>query len=348
MSKFRYLGLCAASMLALAVADAKPSIAAPTGYTLTKTVPLGGGIRWDYLHFDPASDRLFISHGTELTVLNGQTGAVIGHVRGLHGSHGIAIDNATGLGYADSSGTQTTTIFNLKTLRTVKTIPALKDADGMAIDPASNQVFVAAGDSNAVMPIDLKTNESEKPIALGGAPEFLVADGVGSLYINLNDKNEIAKIDTRTDTVVAHWPLTSCDRPTGLAIDTATHRLFASCQNSTMAVVNADTGAQVATLPIGRGTDAAAFDPTTKLAFSSNRDGTLSIIREDDADHFTVLPSVKTEPGARTIAVDPATGRIFLVTATVTSIGAPKHEGGPQSYAFKPGTFRAIILDPAS
>ena len=221
MSKLRYLGLCAASMLALAVANAKPSIAAPTDYTITKTVPLGGGIRWDYLHFDPASDRLFISHGTELTVLNGQTGAVIGHVRGLHGSHGIAIDHATGLGYADSSGTQTTTIFNLKTLRTVKTIPALKDADGMAIDPASNQVFVAAGDSNAVMPIDLKTNESGKPIALGGAPEFLVADGAGSLYINLNDKNEIAKIDTRTDTVVAHWPLTSCDRPTGLAMDTA-------------------------------------------------------------------------------------------------------------------------------
>jgi YVTN family beta-propeller protein len=231
-------------------------------------------------------------------------------------------------------------------LKVIKTIPALLDADGMAFDPASDQVFIAGGDANAVLAIDTKTNEPVKTIPLGGSPEFLVADGAGSLYVNINDKNEIVRIDTKTNSVVAHWPVAPCDRPTGLAIDTASRRLFSSCENSLMAVVDADSGKVVTSLPIGKGTDAAAFDPQRNLAFSSNRDGTLSVIQENDPNNFTVLQPVKTETGARTMAVDPATGKIFLVTAKVKSAGAPKYAGGPLVYKFVPGTVKALYFVP--
>jgi DNA-binding beta-propeller fold protein YncE len=345
MSKLSLSGFCAAAALAVAAFFPTPAHAAPL-YTLTKTVPLGGGVAWDYLHFDAPSDRLFISHGNELTVLSGRTGAVIGEMTGLDGSHGVAIDHATGLGYADSSGSKTTSIFNLQTLKIVKTIPALLDADGMVFDPSSNQVFVVGGDANAVRSIDAKTNEPGALIALGGGPEFLVIDGQGGLYINLKTTNQMVKVDTRTDQVVARWPV-PCDAPTGLALDTATNRLFSSCRNGHIAVLNAETGAIVADLPIDLGTDSAAFDPSRKLVFSANRDGTLSVIREDDADHFTVLPPVHTELGARTMAVDPATGRIFEVTATVKSVLPPPHAGWAHNYTFVPHTFRELLFDPA-
>jgi YVTN family beta-propeller protein len=348
MSKLpRYVLTVVAAIMVVAIAI-KSSAATGPLYTLTKTVPLGGGIKWDYLHFDPSSDRLFVSHGTELTVIDVRTGVVVGHVTGLMGSHGIAIDPTTGLGYADSAKTKSTTIFDLKTLQPVKTIPALLDADGMTYDPVSNQVFVVGGDANAVLVVDAKTNRLVKTIDLGGSPEFLVTDDTGSLYININDKNEIVKIDTKTNAIIARWPVAPCDGPTGLAIDTASRRLFSSCENAVMVVVDADGGRIIATLPIGKGTDAAAFDLRRKLAFSSNRDGTLSVIRERGLDDFVVLGTVKTAPGARTLAVDPATGRIFLVTATVKSIGVPKHKGGPPSYAFEPGTSKALFFDPAS
>jgi DNA-binding beta-propeller fold protein YncE len=346
MSKIRLLAFASVAALSIAGLSKTSAATTPQLYTLAKTIPIGGGIKWDYLYFDPVSDRVFISHGTELTVLDAKTGQVIGHVTGLDGSHGIAIDSATGLGFADSGKTQTTSIFDLKTLKTIKTIPALLDADGMAFDPSTHQVFVAGGDANAVLPFNTVTNTPGKLIALGGAPEFLVVDGAGSLYVNINDKNEIVKIDTKTDTVVARWPVTSCVGPTGLAIDTVSQRLFSSCENATMVIVDMTDGKVIATLPIGKGTDAAAFDPQRKLAFSSNRDGTLTVIRETGPNAFTVVEDLKTAPGARTMALDPATGRIVLVTATVQSAGAPKHIGGPPSYKFLPGSVKVLIYDP--
>jgi YVTN family beta-propeller protein len=231
-------------------------------------------------------------------------------------------------------------------LKIIKTMPALLDADGMEFDPASGQVFVAGGDANAVLAIDTKTNEPVKSISLGGSPEFLVADGAGSLYLNINDKNEIVRIDTKTNTVSARWPVAPCDRPTGLALDPTSRRLFSSCENALMVVVDADHGKVVASLPIGKGTDAAAFDPRRKLAFSSNRDGTLSVIQENDPNNFTALEPVKTEPGARTMAVDPVTGKIFLVTARVKSAAVPKYAGGPPLYEFIPGTVKALYFVP--
>jgi DNA-binding beta-propeller fold protein YncE len=346
MPKFRCLALIGAAALAMTMLAAKPGTTALPLYILSKTIPLGGDVKWDYLHFDPSSDEVFVSHGTELTVLNAKTGTIAGHIQGLQGSHGIAIDDATGRGYADSAETKTAVVFDLRTLKIIKTIPALLDADGMAFDPASKQVFIAGGDAKAVLAVDTKTNEPVKSISLGGSPEFLVADGLGSLYLNIKDKNEIVRVDTKTNAVIARWPVAPCDRPTGLAIDRASRRLFSSCRNALMVVVDADSGKVVASLPIGKGTDAAAFDSRRKFVFSSNRDGTLSVIQENSPDNFTVLQSVKTEPGARTMAVDPVTGQIFLVTAQLKSAGAPQYAGGPPFYEFVPGTVKALYFVP--
>jgi DNA-binding beta-propeller fold protein YncE len=315
-------------------------------YHLTQTIPLGGGVKWDYLHFDAATQRVFISQGDELTVVDAHSGKISGHVTGLRGSHGIAIDPKTGFGYADSSDTKTISIFNLKTLTVVQTMPALEDADGMLYDSVSDQVFVVGGDAAAMLAIDPHTNKVAKTIALGGKPEFLVSDEAGSVYVNISDKNQIVRLDTRTDAITARWRIAPCHRAVGLAIDAKTRRLFSSCANALMMVADADDGKIVAQLPIGKGTDSAAFDPVRARAFSANRDGTLSIIQEHGGNDVTALAAVKTALGARTMAVDPASGRIFLVTASVASAGPPKQPGGVPNYKFAPGTARLLILDP--
>ena len=317
-------------------------------YTLTKTIPLEGGMKWDYVHFDPGTKRVYISHGTEIDVIDAATGAIVGRVKGLEGSHGVAIDPADGIGFADSALNESITVWNLATLKPIKKIPALLDADGMVYDGASRQVYTVGGDANAVRAVDAKTQKLVTTIPLGGAPEFLVTDNSGSLFVNINDKNEIVRIDTAKNAVVARWKTAPCERPAGLAIDTATHRLFSSCRNGVMVVLDAYSGKLLATLPIGKGTDTAAFDPQRNLAFSSNRDGTLTVIKETGPDSFSVVDNIKTAPGARTMAVDPATGRIFLVTASVASAGPPKHPGDSPSYVFTPGTVKVLIFDPAS
>lgn len=339
----RLLGLLAlgGAMLAPAAASAAPL------YHLAGTIPLGGSDHWDYMRFGPDFTRLYVSHGTELTVVDPSTDKVVGHVTGLDGSHGEAFDPQTGLGYADSSGNRTVTVFTLDKLTPVKTLPALEDADGIVFDPFSNQVFVVGGDANAVLAMDASTNTVKATVPLGGAPEFLAVDGNGHLFVNLNDKNEIVKLDTKTGAITARWNLPGCTGPTGLAMDTATHTLFSSCANGEMAVVNADTGALVALLPIGKGTDSAAFDPVRHRAFSANADGTLSIIQEIGSDHFKLLPPVRTAPGARTIAVDERNGEVFIATAQAVAKAKPKHPGH-LAFVFKPGTMQLLVFTPAS
>jgi DNA-binding beta-propeller fold protein YncE len=346
MRKLLSISLGGAMLITAVTAAPAAGWAASPIYRLAETIPLGGGIKWDYLHFDPATGRLFISHGTELTVVDPAEGKVIGQVGGLQGSHGIAIDPVSGLGYADSAKTETIVIFNVKSLQTAKTIPALPDADGMIFDPASNQVFIAGGDAKAVLAVNAMTETPAATIPLGGAPEFLVTDGNGNLYVNINDKNEIVRISTKTNTITARWALPGCNRPAGLAIDTKSQRLFSSCENEKLAVVDARSGTIVALLPIGKGTDAASFDAVRNLVLSSNRDGTLTIIKEVDPGHFVPLTPLHTAPGARTMAIAPASGDLFLVTADVSSAGQPKHAGGPPNYQFKPGTLKLLVYRP--
>ncbi len=342
MRFFRY-----AALPALFIAAAIPAArAAIPLYSLSASVPLGGGVKWDYMHFHAASNQLFIAHGDELTVVDTATDKLAGNVTGLDDSHGIAFDPATGLGYTDSSGTRTLSVFNPSTLHVQKTLPSLDDTDGMVFDPASRKLFVAAGDSGAVLALDPATG-TETKIPLGGKPEYLAANGQGQLFVALNDKNEIAALNTQTGQVTSHWPLPGCDAPTGLAMDPRAGRVFASCQNGKLAVMNSGTGQEVALLPIGKGSDSAAFDPRRHLIFSANSVGMLSIIREISPDHYTVLPPVKTRPGARTMAVDEANGDVFLVAAKVKTQEPPRHPGWAARYSFQPDTLTLLVYHPA-
>jgi DNA-binding beta-propeller fold protein YncE len=333
---------------ALAVTSllATPAAAAPL-YHLVKTVPLGGGVKWDYLHFDAPTHRLYISHGTEVTVVNTRGDRVIGELNVQGGSHGIAVAPVTGDIYADSSTQNVAYAFNPKTFAVLATIPVVEDADGMAYDPASKRVFNVGGDGNGVTPIDPATNKAAPTIALGGAPEFLGADGAGSLYVNINDKNELVRIDTATDQITARWPTTGCVEPTGLAIDPAKRLIFSSCHSGVMDVFNADTGAVVATLPIDKGTDSAAFDPKRHRAFSANSVGTISVISDVGATPV-LLGTVKTAPGARTMAVDPANGYIYTVTATVTKVTPATSPNGHPHFTFAPGSLKLLVYAPAA
>lgn len=313
---------------------------AASAYHLIATIPLGGATKWDYLHFDPPTDRLFISHGTEVTVVNLKTDKVIGELAPLPGSHGITVDPATGDIWADSAGNRLAVAFDPRSFKPLASVPVVLDADGMAYDPFSKQIFNTGGDGMAITPINPATDKAAADIALGGSPEFLAADGQGALYDNIEDLNQIVRIDTRTDKIVARWRLATCTHPKGMAVDGPNRLVFASCANGVMVVLNADTGKLEATLPIGKGTDAAAFDPIRRLAFASAGDGTMTIVAEKPAPH--VLEVMKTARGARTMAEDPATGDLFVVTADV----AGTIPGEPTHFKFVRGSLHVLVYAP--
>jgi DNA-binding beta-propeller fold protein YncE len=316
-------------------------------YRVTKTVPLGAPDRWDYVVFDPASGRVYVAHGDRVTVVDGGTGALIGNVEGMPGgTHGVAF--AAGKGYTDDGKAGTATVFDPKTLKLIKTVKAEPDADGVVYDPASRHVIVIDGDSGKLTVIDPKDDVVVATIDGGGGLEFGVSGENGKFYADGAEKNELVRVDTLTNSVDAHWPLNGCVRPHGLAIDRQTHRLFVSCVNKVMVVVNADTGALVASLPIGEGTDFAEFDPVRKWALSSNRDGTLSVIAEKSADSFEAMPPVQTAFGARTIAVDPKSGRLYLVTGDFAVNEAVPATDPRHRYTVKPGSAKLLILDPTT
>lgn len=340
--------LCAPLMMTVAAfapgatATAQPSAA----YTITKTVPLGPPDRWDYLTFDAPSGRLYISHGDRVTVVDAKSGAILGAVEGLPGgTHGIVVVPG-GLGYTDDGGAGIAASFDPSTFRIVHRIKAEPDADGMFYDASSGHVFVIEGDSQKLTAIDPKTDAVAATVDAGEPLEFGVSGDNGKAYVDGVEKGDIVRIDTETDKADAHWPMPGCEHPHGLAIDRNTHRLFSTCANKLMEVINADTGAIVASLPIGSGTDAAGFDTTRGLAFSSNRDGTLSIVAEKTPDSFQALTPVTTEFGARTMAVDPASGRIYLVTADFKANPKASPSDPRHRYTVTPGSVRLLFLDP--
>ncbi|MGH8149614.1 MAG: YncE family protein [Steroidobacteraceae bacterium] len=338
-------------------ARAQPSAAtarAPIGFRITKTVHLGAPDRWDYLVYDAPSHRVYVSHGDRITVVDGRNGRIIGQVEHMPGgTHGIAISHAAGLGYTDDGRAGEVVAFSLRTLKVVKRLKAQPGSDAVTIDPTSGHVFVVDGDVGDLTVIDPKRDRVIATIHIPSRLEYAVAGDNGKVYVNGVSTSKLFRIDTATDRVDATWPIPQCQSPHGLAIDTVTHRLFSSCENAKMMVVNADTGAVIATLPIGRGTDAARFDPVHQLAFSSNgRDGTISVIREVNADTFVPAATVKTEPTARTMSVDPRTGRLYLVAASVDPkamtafLAAMRKHQRPHRFPFVHGSVRLLFLDP--
>ncbi len=315
-------------------------------YKITKTIPLGAPDWWDYLTFDPVSHRVYVAHGDRVTVVDGRSGAVIGNVEGMPGgTHGIAISHATGRGFTDDGKAGEAVVFDLKTFKIVQRIKAEPDADGIVLDPASGHIFVIDGDSAKLTVIDPKSLDVVATVEAGGGLEFGVSGGNGKLYVDGAQNNEIVRIDTATNKVDAHWPMPGCVKPHGLAIDMAHHRLFASCSNKVMKVVNADDGSVLATEAIGDGTDFAVFDPRTERAYSSNRDGTISVVQERSPGEFASLPAIPTEYGARTMAIDPASGRIYTVTADISVNPAAAPTDYRHRFTIKPGTVRLLFLD---
>jgi YVTN family beta-propeller protein len=335
--------------LLIGFAGTAASAQTPPSYHVTKTVTLGAPDRWDYLVYDAPSHRLYVSQGDRVTVLDGKDGKVIGNIEGMPGgTHGIGIVSAMGKGYTDDGKAGEAVAFDLKTLKTGKHIKAEDDADGIAFDPASGHIFVVDGDSKVLTVIDPKTDTAIATINAGGGLEYAVSGNNGKLYVDGAENKEIVRIDTATNKVDAHWPIPGCTNPHGLAIDTKAQRLFASCVNSVLTVVNAQSGAVVTTLPIGTGTDGAAFDPVRKLIFSSNFDGTVSVIREVNPEKYQALDSIKTQVTGKNMTIDPTSGRLYVAVADIdpnapVALGPNGRPGRPKPL---PGSLKVLFLDP--
>ncbi len=286
-----------------------------SGYHVIKTYPIGGSGGWDYLALDGAAHRLYIAHDTRAVVVDPGSGKVIGEVPDTPGIHGVAIVPAPKRGVTSNGRADTATVFDLESLKPLGHVQTGEKPDAILFDPATGYVFTFNGRGQSATAIDPNQISVVKTFDLGGRPEFGVSDGLGTIYVNLEDQNSIAVIDARAMSVKAKWPLPGCEEPTGLALDKNTHRLFSGCHSRVMDILNAENGKLVASLPIGAGVDAVAFDPGTQLAFSSNGDGTLTVVHEDSADKFSVVDNVPTMRGARTMALDPESHTIYLVTA---------------------------------
>ncbi len=344
MNRLRFL----AAALTLATLDLPCAAMAQESfqYQVVKTVPLGAPDRWDYVAFDAGSGRVYVAHGDEVTIVNGDTGELVGHVRGFPGiTHGIVLVDAGNRGYTDEGETGRAASFDLTSLAIQKRIPAAEGADAMAFDPVSNHVFVMNGDAGTITVIDAKTDTAIATIQVGGGLEFAVAGEQGRLFVNGASRRELVSVDTKDNHIAGRWPLPDCESPHGLAIDPREHRLFVSCLNQILKVVDSRSGHVVATVPIGRGTDAVAFDPQRRLVFSSNgRDGTISVIHEQDANTFVPLQPIRTAVSARTMSINPATGRLFLAQADVDPSVQPDKKRGRVPVI--PGSLKLVFLDP--
>jgi YVTN family beta-propeller protein len=291
------------------------ALAAAPGYHVVKTYKLGGEGGWDYLALDGASRRLFLSRSTHVMVIDADSGKPVGDIPDTPGVHGIAFAPELGRGFTSNGREGTVTIFDLKTLKPITKVKVGENPDAILYDPASKRVFTFNGRSHDSTAIDAATGKVVGTIPLGGKPEFAVSDGKGEIFNNLEDKSELVVLDPAKLKVKSRWPLAPCESPSGLAIDREHRRLFSGCENKLMAIVNADTGKVITTLPIGRGVDATRFDPETGLAFASCGEGVLTVIREESPDKFSVAESVLTQPGARTMELDEKTHDVFLDTA---------------------------------
>src|SRR5499427_2018232 len=311
---------------------------APAKYEVKQKYVLGGDGGWDYLTFDAAGKRLFISRGTHVMVVDPYKGAAVGDIPDTPGVHGIALAQDLGKGFTSNGRDNTVTVFDLKTLKTTAKIKIEgENPDAILYDAASKRVFTFNGATKNATVIDADKGTVVSNIPLDGKPEFAAADGKGMVYVNIEDKSELTAIDAKKGAVATSWPLTGCEEPSGLAMDQKNRRLFAGCHNKVMAVVNADTGKVIATPAIGQGVDANGFDPGTQLAFSSNGDGTLTVVHEDSADKYTVAQNAETQRGARTMALDTNTHDVYLVTAEFDE-QPPAKEGDRPRRTMKPGT----------
>lgn len=344
MSQVRSAALWQSSLLAgvLLCSFAAPSAAFAQGpYHVMTQWKLGGDGGWDYLTADPAAHRLYITHGPRVEVVDTDSGKAVGAITGLQGTHGVALDEAGKYGYISDGRGNAVVVFDRTTLKTVTTIPAGTNPDGIVYEPVTKTVWAFNGRSNNVTVIDTNEKKVVATIALPGKPEFPVADGKGMIFDNIEDKNEIVRLDAAGKKMTAEWP--ACDSPSGLAIDTAARHLFAVCDGKKMAVVSADSGKIVASPEIGDGPDAAGFDAKNKLAFSSNGDGTLTVVDASKPD-FPIVQNLTTQKGARTMAFDSANGHVYLATAEFGPRPAATAAMPHPRPSVLPGSFTVMVV----
>jgi YVTN family beta-propeller protein len=319
-------------------------LAAAPGYHLIKTYKLGGDGGWDYLTFDSASNRLYISRSTHVIVIDADSGQSVGDIPDTPGVHGIALAPEFGRGFVSNGREGTVSVFDLSSLKVLNKIKVGENPDAILYDPASKRVFTFNGRSNDVTAIDAAKGEVVGTIKVDGKPEFAASDAKGEIFVNIEDKSEIMALDPTKLEVKARWPLAPCEEPSGLAIDRKNRRLFSGCSNKMMAVIDADSGKVISTPAIGGGVDANAFDPETGLAFASCGEGVLTVVHEDSADKFSVAENVPTKRGARTMALDPVNHRIFLVTAEFGPPPAPTAEQPHPRPTILPDSFVVLVV----
>lgn len=313
--KIHSLQIAAGLTACITVATLK---AADRSYYLIKEIPVGGSAQWDYLTLDPETHQLFLSHGNKVDVLDVNTGARVGTIENTPGVHGIALAPKLGRAFISHGQEAKASIVDLKTLKTLMTVSTGANPDCILYAPSANEVYTFNGRGKSATVFDPETGKVIATIDLGGKPEFAVADGaVGQAYVNIEDKSEVAVIDLKTHQVLHHWPIAPGESASGMAIDLEHHRLFLGCDNKKMVMMDSTNGKVVATVPIGAGVDANAFDPGTQLAFSSNgEDGNTTIAKETSPDKLTVVQTLKTVVGARTMTLDLVTHNIFLPAPT--------------------------------
>ena len=326
--------LCA-GMLSRAASPAPGS----SGYHLIKSVPVPGDEGWDYLNVDADARRVYISHGSHVVVLNADTYAIEGDIPDTAGVHGIALAPDLGRGFVSAGRTNTAVIFDIKSLKTLGTAKTDANPDAIVYDSVTKRVFTLNGRGQNTTAINAADGTVAGTLALGGKPEFAVADGKGSIFVNIEDKSELVQFDAQKLTETHRWPLAPCKSPSGLSMDLKSRRLFSVCDEKVMAVVNADTGKVVATPEICQGPDASAFDPATDYAFASCGDGNLTVIHEDSPDKFTVVENVPTKRFARTMGLDLKTHNIFLSSAEFDPPAPGERRG-----KMKPGSFAILVV----
>jgi DNA-binding beta-propeller fold protein YncE len=314
----------------LATTAVLAAVATGADYKVIKTWKLGGDGWWDYLTVDSSGHRLFIARATRVMVIDTESGKQVGEIPDTPGVHGVALVPDLGLGFTSNGREDTVSVFDLKTLAFQQKIKVGNGPDAIVYDPFSKRIFTFNGRGHDTTAVDASKGEVVGKLDLGGKPEFAATDAKGTVWVNIEDKSELVAFDPVKLAVKSRWKLADCEEPTGLSLDRKNRRLFAGCGNKKMAIVNADDGNAVASLAIGAGCDATAFDADRGLAFASAGDGTITVIHEDSADKFSVIQTVTTQKGARTMALDSKTHQIFTVTANVGP--RPERKVEPNSF----------------
>jgi len=343
MKKLALLGvLCFALSLPVVSATVQSN---PSGYHLVDSLKLGGEGGWDLLETDTAAHRLYISRGTRVQVVDCVKDSLVGEIPNTNGVHGIAVAPFAGKGFTSNGKDSTVTVFDLKTLKQVAVIKLqASKPDAILFDEASKRVFVFNGGSNNAVAIDAARNTVVGTVSLEGKPELAVADGKGKVFVNIEDKSQVAEFDAITLKVMHTWSLAPGKEPSGIAIDRLHRRIFSVCSNNLMIILDADSGKVLGQVPIGSGVDGAGFDPSSLFAFSSNGEGTLTVVHEESPAKFSVVENVTTRKAARTMVVDEKTHRIYMLSAQFGPTPAPTPEHPHPRGAIIPGSVTLYVV----